>query len=111
MTVAAGLGDVRLSHMYRENFAVVCNGPEEFRRFAREMGREGIDTLKINVSGDAGSPASPADKTVMNDAEVDAVCGVARAHGKRVAARAQRRVREDVPASRCRCDLSRHAAR
>ena len=89
MTVAAGLGDARLYHMYRENFAVVCNGPEEFRGFAREMVREGIDTLKINVSGDAGSPASPADKTVMNDAEVDAVCSVARAHGKRVAAHAR----------------------
>ena len=89
MTVAAGLGDVRLYHMYRENFAVVCNGPEEFRRFSREMVREGVDTLKINVSGDAGTPASPADKTVMNDTEVAAVCEVAQAHGKRVAAHAR----------------------
>ena len=89
MTVAAGLGDVRLLHMYRENFAVVCNGPEEFRRFSREMVREGVDTLKINVSGDAGTPASPADKTVMNEAEVAAVCDVAQAHGKRVAAHAR----------------------
>jgi imidazolonepropionase-like amidohydrolase len=89
MTVSAGLGDVRLYHMYRENFAVVCNGPEEFRRFSREMVREGIDTLKINVSGDAGTPASPADTTVMNDAEVAAVCDVAQAHGKRVAAHAR----------------------
>ena len=89
MTVTSGLGDVRLYHMYRENFAVVCNGPEEFRRFSREMVREGVDTLKINVSGDAGTPASPADTTVMNDAEVAAVCGVAQAHGKRVAAHAR----------------------
>ena len=89
MTVAAGLGDVRLYHIYRENFAVVCNGPEEFRRFSREMVREGVDTLKINVSGDAGTPASPADTTVMNDAEVAAVCDVAQAHGKRVAAHAR----------------------
>ena len=89
MTVSAGLGDVRLYHMYRENFAVVCNGPEEFRRFSREMVREGVDTLKINVSGDAGTPASPADTTVMNDAEVAAVCDVAQAHGKRVAAHAR----------------------
>ena len=89
MTVSAGLGDVRLHHMYRENFAVVCNGPEEFRRFSREMVREGVDTLKINVSGDAGTPASPADKTVMNEAEVAAVCDVAQAHGKRVAAHAR----------------------
>ena len=89
MTVSAGLGDVRLYHMYRENFAVVCNGVEEFRRFSRLMVREGVDTLKINVSGDAGTPASPADTTVMNDAEVAAVCDVAQAHGKRVAAHAR----------------------
>ena len=89
MTVSAGLGDVRLYHMYRENFAVVCNGAEEFRRFSREMVREGVDTLKINISGDAGTPASPADTTVMNDAEVAAVCDVAQAHGKRVAAHAR----------------------
>jgi imidazolonepropionase-like amidohydrolase len=89
MTVSAGLGDVRLYHMYRENFAVVCNGAEEFRRFSREMVREGADILKINVSGDAGTPASPADTTVMNDAEVAAVCDVARAHGKRIAAHAR----------------------
>jgi imidazolonepropionase-like amidohydrolase len=89
MTVAAGLGDVRLQHMYRENFAVVCNGAEEFRAFSREMVREGADTLKINVSGDAGTPHSPADTTVMNDAEVAAVCDVALAHGKRVAAHAR----------------------
>jgi imidazolonepropionase-like amidohydrolase len=89
MTVPAGLGDVRLHHIYRENFAVVCNGAEEFRRFSREMVREGVDTLKINVSGDAGTPASPADSTVMNEAEVAAVCDVARSHGKRVAAHAR----------------------
>jgi imidazolonepropionase-like amidohydrolase len=89
MTVSAGLGDVSLHHMYRENFAVVCNGPEEFRRFAREMVREGVDTLKMNVSGDAGTPASPADTTVMNEAEVAAVCDVAHAHGKRLAAHAR----------------------
>lgn len=89
MTVSAGLGDVRLYHMYRENFAVVCNGPAEFREFSRSMVREGADTLKINVSGDAGTPHSPADTTVMNEAEVAAVCDVAHAHGKRIAAHAR----------------------
>jgi imidazolonepropionase-like amidohydrolase len=89
MTVTSGLGDARLYHIYRENFAVVCNGADEFRRFSREMVREGVDTLKMNVSGDAGVPASPADSTVMNEAEVAAVCDVAHAHGKRVAAHAR----------------------
>lgn len=89
MTVTAGLGDVRLPHMYRENFAAVCDGADEFRRYARQMVREGVDVLKINVSGDAGTQFSPADSTVMTDAEVAAVCDVARAHGKRVAAHAR----------------------
>lgn len=89
MTVTAGLGDVRLAHLYRENFAVIRDGAEAFRKFAREMVREGVDTLKINVSGDAGTPASPADTTVMTEAEIEAVCDVARAHGRRVAAHAR----------------------
>jgi len=89
MTVTAGLGDVRLPHIYRENFAKVCDGADEFRRFAREMVREGVDVLKINISGDSGTPASPADTTVMTDAEVSAVCEVARAHSKTVAAHAR----------------------
>jgi imidazolonepropionase-like amidohydrolase len=87
--VTAGLGDVRLGHMYRENFALVCDGADEFRRTARAMCREGVDILKINVSGDAGTPSAPADATVMTEAEVAAVCEVATAHGKRVAAHAR----------------------
>lgn len=86
MTVTAGLGDVRLSHLYRQNFAEVLDGAAEFRRFSREMVREGVDTLKINISGDAGTVASPSCATVMTEAEVEAVCDVAHAHGKRVAA-------------------------
>ncbi len=86
MTVTSGLGDVRLSHIYRENFAVVLDGPVEFRRYARLMCREGVDTLKMNISGDAGTPASPAATTVMAGDEVAAVCTVARAHEKRLAA-------------------------
>jgi len=89
MTVTGGLGDVRLPHMYRENFAVVLDGADEFRRFSREMCREGADTLKINVSGDAGTAAAPAQRTVMSEAEIHAVCEVALDFGKRVAAHAR----------------------
>jgi imidazolonepropionase-like amidohydrolase len=89
MTVTGGLGDVRLPHLYRENFAVILDGPDEFRRFAREMCRDGVDTLKINVSGDAGTPAAPADSTVMSEAEIHAVTDVAHDFHKRVAAHAR----------------------
>src|SRR5499426_4753461 len=89
LTVTGGLGDVRRAHMYRETFAITCDGPDEFRKVAREMCREGVDTLKINPSGDEFIPFARAHQTVMNDAEVEAVCEVARSRGKRVAAHAR----------------------
>ncbi len=89
MTVTGGLGDVRLHHMHRETFAVIADGADDFRRWARFFVREGVDTLKINPSGDEGVPGAPAHTTVMTDAEVAAVCDVAHHHDKRVAAHAR----------------------
>lgn len=86
LTVTGGLGDPSLSHMQRENFGYVCDGADAFRRAARYFVREGVDTLKINISGDEFVPWARAHQTVMNDAEVEAVCEVARSRGKRVAA-------------------------
>jgi imidazolonepropionase-like amidohydrolase len=85
----AGLGDVNLLHMARSTFSIVCDGAEEFRKAARVMVREGVDTLKINPSGDEFVPHSRAAHTVMTEAEIEAVCEVARAHGKRIAAHAR----------------------
>ena len=89
MTPTAGLGDVRLMHMHRETFAVVCDGAEDFRKMARTMVREGVDTLKINPSGDQFIPHARAHHTVMTEAEIAAVCDVGHAHGKRIAAHAR----------------------
>ena len=89
LATTAGLGDVRLRHMHRETFAIVCDGADEFRKTAREMVREGVDTLKINPSGDEFVPHSRAHHTVMTEAEIDAVCEVGRMHDKRVAAHAR----------------------
>jgi imidazolonepropionase-like amidohydrolase len=75
--------------MYRDTFAIVCDGPDEFRRVAREMCREGVDTLKINPSGDEFVPVARAHQTVMNEQEIAAVCEVARSRDKRVAAHAR----------------------
>ncbi len=89
MTVTGGLGDPSLSHLERHSFGYVCDGADAFRRAARLFVREGVDTLKINISGDAGVPWAQAHETVMTDAEVEAVCEVARSRGKRVAAHAR----------------------
>jgi imidazolonepropionase-like amidohydrolase len=89
MTVTSGLGDARLWHMHQESFAVVCDGADAFRRYSRLMCREGVDTLKINPSGDTLLPRARSAQTVMMETEVQAVCGVAHAHERRVAAHAR----------------------
>ncbi|MGF1623301.1 MAG: amidohydrolase family protein [Alphaproteobacteria bacterium] len=89
LTVTGGLGDVRLSHLHRETFAVICDGPDEFRKMARVMVREGVDTLKVNPAGDALVPFASAYETVMNDQEMAAVREVADSRGKRMAAHAR----------------------
>ena len=89
LTPTSGLGDVRRRHMHRETFAIPCDGPEEFRKTAREMVREGVDTLKMNPSGDEFIPFARAHETIMNEAEVAAVCEVGRSRGKNVAAHAR----------------------
>ena len=89
LATTAGLGDVRLRHMHRETFAIICDGADEFRKTAREMVREGVDTLKINPSGDEFIPHCRAHHTVMTEAEIEAVCEVGRMHDKRVAAHAR----------------------
>ncbi|MBM3491482.1 MAG: amidohydrolase family protein [Alphaproteobacteria bacterium] len=108
LTVTGGLGDVRLKHLHRDTFAIVCDGPEEFRRVAREMCREGVDILKINPSGDNFVPFALAQHTVMNEWEIAAVCEVARSRGKRVATHA--RSAESVKLSlRQGCEIIYHA--
>ncbi len=89
MTPTAGLGDVRLRHMHRETFAIPCDGADEFLKCAREMVREGVDTLKINPSGDEFIPFARAHETVMNEAEVAAVCEVGRSRQINVACHAR----------------------
>lgn len=89
MTITGGLGDVRLHHLYRDTFGYICDGQEEFRKAARLFVREGVDTLKINPSGDEGVPSARARHTVMTEAEVRAVCEVAKSREKRVAAHAR----------------------
>lgn len=89
LTVSGGLGDVDLWHMERDTFAIVCDGPDEFRRVARQMVREGVDTLKINPSGDEFVPVARAHQTVMNEDEIAAVCEVAKSRDKRIATHAR----------------------
>jgi imidazolonepropionase-like amidohydrolase len=89
ITVTGGLGDtnrLHLPHHATPTFCWVCDGPDEIRRACRTLAREGVDLLKLNVSGDQGTSSAPSEQTVMTDAEVAAAMEVARAWGLRVAA-------------------------
>src|SRR2546423_2339829 len=88
ITVTGGLGDTNALHLPYDEAPTVCwvaNGPDEIRRVARTLAREGVDLLKLNISGDGGTSSAGADVTVMTDAEVEAAMEIARPRDLRVA--------------------------
>ena len=97
ISVTGNLGDERLLHNDgRRSVGLTADGPDEFQRLTRTLCREGVDTIKLNVSGNLGSPAGSS-MTVITDAEMAAACDAARSFGRRVAAHA----RSDESIHRC----------
>ena len=89
ITVTGGLGDTNMLHLPHHEtptFCWVADGPDDIRRVCRLLAREGVDLLKLNLSGDAGTSSYPSDQTPMSDGEVAAAMEVARAARLRVAA-------------------------
>jgi imidazolonepropionase-like amidohydrolase len=90
ITVPGGLGDETLPHLpFPEfSFGAMVNGPEEMRRTVRMFLKYGVDTIKLNLSGEyiAGIAA---EATPMSDAEIAMAVAEARRRGKRVAAHAR----------------------
>ena len=86
LTNTGNLGDERRLHMYRESIALVVDGEDEMLRTCRSLLREGVDTLKLNISGNQTIPGSRPQHTVMREEEVAAAAQTAHAHGKRIAA-------------------------
>ena len=89
ITVTGGLGDTNVLHLPHHEtptFSWVADGPDAIRRVCRLLAREGVDLLKLNLSGDLGTSSFPSDQTPMTDGEVAAAMEVARAAELRVAA-------------------------
>jgi imidazolonepropionase-like amidohydrolase len=90
LTVTGGLGDLRTLHMpHVASMAIIVDGPDGFRRVTRELIREGVDIIKLVISGDTFVPHAPSRATVMSEAEVAAAAEVVHAHGKRMSAHAR----------------------
>ena len=90
ITVPGGLADETLPHLpFPEfSFGAVVNGAEDMRAVVRKFLKYGVDTIKLNLSGEyiAGIPA---EFTPMTDAEIAVAVEEAHMRGKRVAAHAR----------------------
>ncbi len=90
ITTVGGLGDESRPHLpFAElNFGAVVTGVDEMRRTARTFIKYGVDTLKINLSGEyiAGMAA---EITPFSDEEIAVLVQEAHRNGKRVAAHAR----------------------
>ena len=91
ITVPGGLGDETLSHLpFPEySFGVNVNGAEDMRKVVRMFLKYGVDSIKLNLSGDNFTPDSPAETTWMTDAEVAAAMEEVKMRGKRGIAHAR----------------------
>jgi imidazolonepropionase-like amidohydrolase len=91
ITVPGGLGDETLPHLpFPEfSFGVNVNSADEMRKTVRMFLKYGVDSIKLNLSGDNFTPDSPADTTWMSDAEVAAAMDEVRVRGKRGTAHAR----------------------
>jgi imidazolonepropionase-like amidohydrolase len=91
ITVHGGLGDETLPHLPFPEFSFGVNvcGAEEMRKAVRMFLKYGVDSIKVNLSGDNFTPDSPAETTWMTDAEVAAAMEEVRLRGKRGIAHAR----------------------
>jgi len=90
LTTVGGLGDATLPHIPDEglNLGIVVTGPEEVRREVRRLIKWGVDTIKINLSGEEIT-GMPAEHNQFSDEEIAVAVSEARRRGKTLAAHAR----------------------
>src|SRR5580700_1061602 len=90
ITTVGGLGDAAPSHIPHEglNLGLVVSGPEEVRRTVRTLIKYGVDSIKLNLSGEELT-GMRAEETPMSDEEVAMAVSEAKARGKTLAAHAR----------------------
>jgi imidazolonepropionase-like amidohydrolase len=91
ITVAGSLGDESLPHItYPEyNFGAIVSGPEEMRKTVRMFLKYGVDTIKVNLSGDNILAHAGARTTWITDEEFAMACRETHMRGKRVSVHAR----------------------
>ena len=90
ITTVGGLGDAAPSHIPHEglNLGLVVSGPEEVRRVVRTLIKYGVDSIKLNLSGEEIT-GMKAEETPMSDEEVAMAASEARCRNKVLSAHAR----------------------
>ena len=90
ITTVGGLGDSAPSHIPHEglNLGIVVSGPEEVRRTVRTLIKYGVDSIKLNLSGEEIT-GMKAEETPMSEEEVAMAVREAKARGLVLAAHAR----------------------
>jgi imidazolonepropionase-like amidohydrolase len=90
ITVPGGLGDTTQPHLPQPEFAfgAVVSGCEEMRKCVRIFAKYGVDSVKINLSGESIT-GMPSEMSQFTEAEIATCVEEAKAWGKRVAAHAR----------------------
>jgi len=91
ITVTGSLGDDMLPHLpYPEmSFGMVIDGPEEMRKAVRMFLKYGVDSIKLNLSGDNLVPGADARTNWMSDEEVAIAAKETKVRGKRLSSHAR----------------------
>ncbi len=84
ITVTGSIGDESKEHNPRIGPSTLINGPDAMREVVRIHCREGVDNIKIDVSGDPFYPSTPSHTTPMTFEEVKAAADTAHAYGRKI---------------------------
>jgi imidazolonepropionase-like amidohydrolase len=90
ITTVGGLGDAAPSHIPHPglNLGLVVSGPEEIRRTVRTLIKYGVDSIKLNLSGESLTGMG-AEETPMAEEEVAMAAAEARSRNKVLSAHAR----------------------
>lgn len=84
ISVTGAMGDESTAHNPRIGPSTIVDGVEEMRKAVRLHCREGIDNVKLDVSGDPFYPNTPGHTTPMTFDEIRVAAETAHAYGRKI---------------------------
>ncbi|MFD1611505.1 amidohydrolase family protein [Sphingomonas tabacisoli] len=84
ISVTGAMGDEGKEHNPRVGPSSIVDGVDEMRRTVRLHCREGVDNIKLDVSGDPFYPGTPGHTTPMTFEEIRVAAETAHAYGRKI---------------------------